>query len=837
MHARNVIRSAIAGAAAIVVLASSLVVAGPALAAAVDNACTDVEAVFARGSGQGLGAGEATRFSEQLVSRIAAPVTLNYYELGTASVEGHQYPAVPVGTGSWDSATNSSGAFFSGGGAFEYGGSVDKGVDELDDYIAARLAKCPSALFILGGYSQGAQVVGETYVERLTASEREHVVFAMHFGDPKLYLPEGESFLWNAAPACEGKEFSAWRRVVPNCDTDDGSLGARKPYLPSSWQNDTGLWCADHDFVCGSSKAVWDADGHGTYGLAGGDIDKGVQEAVERLRERMPASEDDLDASPSYLQSGTTGLDVVFLIDSTGSMSWMINQAKAVATTLSSFVAANRGRVALVEYRDAGDEFTARILTPFSEDIGPFATALDAISVDGGGDTPEALLHALMTGFNGLDWRPGATKAAVVLTDAEYHDPDQVDGSTLPMVAARSLEIDPVNVYPVVPSYLAEYYEPMAEATTGEVVVNEGDAAQALSDALTKIESRPVPMLVLNRYAGDVGSTIHFDAGPSYSTTSTIEQWDWDFDGDGVYEIIDGESTADHTYDAEFDGFVQLRVTDADGLIANFSAPVRIGPPPPPVAIPADSVGVTGEGAVATVSWVAPVDPPKGWSLTVDGVHVGLIAPDARTARIGDIARDETVEFGVTPVTEDDVLGQTRLAYLDPDDGTTATPSPSPSPDPSPTPDPTDTGAPVDPDPGAGPSLQLSATSVTRGGSLTITGSGFDAGDVLEIWIRSTPVLLGSSTADADGSFTATVTIPLAIEAGSHTIAVVYGDAESTTPVTVIDPSASAAGGEELSGTGGEVPMGVVIGGLALLAGGILLLVVRGTRRARSSRV
>ncbi len=52
-------------------------------------------------------------------------------------------------------------------------------------------------------------------------------------------------------------------------------------------------------------------------------------------------------------------------------------------------------------------------------------------------------MHALTTTFNGLTWRPGATKAAIVLTDADYHDPDLVDGSTSASVAKRSLEIDP----------------------------------------------------------------------------------------------------------------------------------------------------------------------------------------------------------------------------------------------------------------------------------------------------------------------------------------------------------------------------------------------------------
>ena len=86
-----------------------------------------------------------------------------------------------------------------------------------------------------------------------------------------------------------------------------------------------------------------------------------------------------------------------------------------------------------------GDPFVAAIRSPLSDDIGQFALALAPLSAGGGGDTPEALLSALMTTLNGLNWRDGATKAAVVLTDAGFHKPDVANGWTLGQVATRAL--------------------------------------------------------------------------------------------------------------------------------------------------------------------------------------------------------------------------------------------------------------------------------------------------------------------------------------------------------------------------------------------------------------
>src|SRR3954452_21095044 len=70
-----------------------------ATSAAADSAgCPNVTLVFARGSGQTLGAGEATRFLGQTTAAIGPGKTVNTYELGTAAQGGARYPAVGVGT-------------------------------------------------------------------------------------------------------------------------------------------------------------------------------------------------------------------------------------------------------------------------------------------------------------------------------------------------------------------------------------------------------------------------------------------------------------------------------------------------------------------------------------------------------------------------------------------------------------------------------------------------------------------------------------------------------------------------------------------------------------------
>ena len=643
--------------------------------------CADLEIVYARGSGQDIGAKESVQLQRQ--SQLGASIlgiTHNFYELGSQSEQVFSYPAVSVlfnDKGQYGG--NALGAKAAGGSAFKYGESVDNGIYEATFYLARRAEKCPSSQFFLAGYSQGAQVIGETY-NKLLPELRQRVLFNALFGDPKLYLPEGDPDL----PLIMFGGRSEWRRDVPYPLTYAGSLGERKPYLPAGWSSTTGLWCNDDDFVCGSSKVFWHNDGHMTYGEDHGAIDQAVAEVMERLLVKLNMDSSEIRSellkhfNPS--NAGPTGLDVVFLIDSTSSMQNDIDAAKVFASRFSSRINAVNGRIALVEYRDRDDAFTARILSDFNEDVTDFQDKLSGITVHGGGDDPEALLHALMTAYDGLSWRKGATKAAVVLTDAGFHDPDKVDGSTLEQVIQRGLEIDPVNIYAVVPNNKQNAYSELTERSSGKAIVNEGDAATVLETALTKIITRPVVRLPINQYYTTSKDETVFDASTSYSVDSEIIRWDWDFDGDGVFEIENGGPIARYTYPESGDFNVNVRATDANGGVGSHSVPVHVdtatGLPVLPEPASAATVSSVGENETL-LKWEAPVNPSGGWIIKVDGIPLGRTQPGAREITITDFKPKDDTEFGVAPVSSEEIVGMTRVAYLN-----KATPPSDPVPEP-----------------------------------------------------------------------------------------------------------------------------------------------------------
>ncbi len=75
---------------------------------------------------------------------------------------------------------------------------------------------------------------------------------------------------------------------------------------------------------------------------------------------------------------------------------------------------------------------------------------------------------------------------------------------------------------------------------------------------------------------------------------------------------------------------------------------------------------------------------------------------------------------------------------------------------------------------------------VSAGGTITVSGSGFMGGDLLRVELRAGPVVLGTATAGADGTFSATFTIPANTAVGAHSIVVIAANGDEVgTPITV----------------------------------------------------
>ena len=119
-------------------------------------------------------------------------------------------------------------------------------------------------------------------------------------------------------------------------------------------------------------------------------------------------------------------IDVVFVLDTTGSMGGLIQAAKekiwSIATTMASAQSAPEIRMGLVAYRDRGDAYVTRVVDLSSDLDSMYATLMD-FQADGGGDGPESVNQALYDAVHKLSWSQdsGTYKAVFLVGDAPPH--------------------------------------------------------------------------------------------------------------------------------------------------------------------------------------------------------------------------------------------------------------------------------------------------------------------------------------------------------------------------------------------------------------------------------
>src|SRR5205085_5464951 len=138
---------------------------------------------------------------------------------------------------------------------------------------------------------------------------------------------------------------------------------------------------------------------------------------------------------------GEKTLEMVFVLDTTGSMGGLIEGAKqriwGIINDVMRTPAHPAVRVGLVAYRDHGDQYVTQVL-PLTNDLDKVYTTLMDYRAEGGGDTPEDVRQALADGVNKAGWsKPSADTAQILFLvgDAPPHDDYANEPDTLTTTA------------------------------------------------------------------------------------------------------------------------------------------------------------------------------------------------------------------------------------------------------------------------------------------------------------------------------------------------------------------------------------------------------------------
>lgn len=602
---------------------------GPAPAASAST-CPDYLFLGATGSGgneaapsnYGMGL-TIYRLYQQVHEQLLSQPETNSLAL---TPEGVGYPAAGVLAPPWTTLNllddiNGAGALLHIGPLGNYHASVLEGTEQAIEDVNTFVSRCGStgAKVILAGYSQGAQALADAIEGKPdkagTKMDTSALVGAAFFGDP----------YFNPKSGADEGDFDPGRH---------GLLGKRGEY-PSPLmfpERRIHSFCRNKDPICQglmSSSLIsfpdFDLHRHEVYAKEGSTAAAAVElENLIRDDQAMRGN-----PVPDPVPTTISGpLDVVFAIDTTGSMGDLIGGVKSDVKNIVSQLAAldSDYRVALVDYKDGppycSDPYQAKVDQSFTTDESSFDVAVEELFAEGGCDTPESVYTGMMTALE-LPWRTGAHKILIAMGDAGGHPTDPVTGFTAADVISKALSLDPVAVYGLVghgSSEAQETFGELAEATGGETrsIENAEKVPGAIHDAITASATAPTANAG-GPYTGYVDTPTELTAAGSGSPIGRKLTYEWDTNNDGVYDMVTEDPVTSATWSAPYSGAINLRITDSKGLVGLAQTSVLVsGTAPLPPAAPSAPTLTAGDGEVKA-SWMpASTGGPVGYYILRD---------------------------------------------------------------------------------------------------------------------------------------------------------------------------------------------------------------------------
>lgn len=244
------------------------------------------------------------------------------------------------------------------------------------------------------------------------------------------------------------------------------------------------------------------------------------------------------------------GLDLCFVVDTTGSMGDDIENAKENMTNILEHLAdkTQNYRVALIDYRDYPErsedpaDYPYKIQLHFTNDNDAITDAINALDIGNGGDSEETVYSALMAAVK-LEWKNDAKKVIIILGDAAPLDPEPVTDYTYDDVllalfnadinvdydnsderVVDALDTSLINVFSIgtdAGDDAADFFKKISDGTGGSYadVDDASKVGDAIIDSIEQIEV--VEKLTVSADFGDAlaNQKIDFYSGKEYMFT------------------------------------------------------------------------------------------------------------------------------------------------------------------------------------------------------------------------------------------------------------------------------------------------------------------------------
>lgn len=174
--------------------------------------------------------------------------------------------------------------------------------------------------------------------------------------------------------------------------------------------------------------------------------------ANNQLTINSPANAQPLSAVAATI-TARPQIEVVFVLDTTSSMSGFIDAAKekiwSIATTMASAQPSPEIKIGLVAFRDRGDAYVTQV-TDLSTDLDSVYAKLMDYKAQGGGDGPESVNKALFDAVNNISWKEDKDtyKVVFLVGDAAPHMDYQGEvqyPETLRIASAKGIRVNTIQ--------------------------------------------------------------------------------------------------------------------------------------------------------------------------------------------------------------------------------------------------------------------------------------------------------------------------------------------------------------------------------------------------------